>query len=94
MNNDINKFELLKQITMVDFSIIDLHLYLNTHPMDQAAIIQYNSLITQSKMLKEKYENYFGVLTSGGNRSPYPWQWINEPWPWEYNANFKLYEEV
>lgn len=93
MNNDINRLELLKQITVVDFSIIDLHLYLNTHPMDQAAIMQYNSLAADSKMLKEKYENYYGMLT-GGTRSPYPWQWINEPWPWEYSANFRLCEEV
>lgn len=90
MTSDMNKFELLKQITALDLVSIDLHLYLNTHPMDHEALMKYNSLVMQSQMLKQNYEKYFGMLSAHGTCSPYPWQWINEPWPWEYEANFKL----
>ena len=40
--------------------------------------------------LKEKYEMHYGMLSEHDSLSPYPWQWICEPWPWESDANFKL----
>lgn len=89
MMDDINKKELLKEITAVTFSLIDLHLYLNTHPDDQNALMRYNSLVTQARMLRQNYEKCYGPL-SYGSYSPCPWQWINEPWPWECEANFRL----
>ena len=92
MDAKMNKKELLKEITAVDFSIIDLHLYLNTHPTDRNALTTYNSLVTKAHMLKQNYERSFGPL-SYGSYSPCPWQWINEPWPCECEANFELYRE-
>ena len=38
MSDDKNKFKLLEQIMSIDFMIVDLNLYLNTHPMDKEAI--------------------------------------------------------
>jgi spore coat protein JB len=84
------KFELLAQITALDFSIIDLHLYLNTHPMDHDALERYNSLVAKCKMLRENYEHCYGMLSANSLCFKYPWQWVDEPWPWEYEANFKL----
>ena len=89
MNDQINKKELLKQITALDFMMIDLHLYLNTHPTDHNALTKYNSLAMDATLLKQTYEKYFGPLVYG-SCSSYPWQWIDEPWPWEFEANFKL----
>lgn len=86
---DINKFELLEQITALDFMIEDLHLYLDTHPTDRNALAKHNSAVMQCKMLKEKYEKHYGPLVEG-SCSAYPFQWINEPWPWEYEANFRI----
>lgn len=90
MHVELNKFELLEEIMAVDFMIIELHLYLNTHPMDKEALAKHNSLVMQSHALKQNYERLYGMLSSQGSCSPYPWQWINEPWPWEYEANFEL----
>lgn len=92
MDNKMNKKDFLKEITAVDFSLIDLHLYLNTHPNDRNALMTYNSLVTKARILKQDYEKLFGPL-SYGCYSQYPWQWINEPWPWECAANFELCEE-
>lgn len=85
----MNRYELLKQIAILDFAAIDLHLYLNTHPMDKEAIAQYNSFVMQNKMLRQNYEKYYGALTMN-ECSAYPWNWIDEPWPWEYEANYRL----
>lgn len=85
----MNKYEMLKQITALDFTLLDLHLYLNTHPMDRTALNMYNSILPQAKMLQSEYERMYGPL-SAAVCSKLPWQWINEPWPWEYEANYKL----
>jgi spore coat protein JB len=89
MSREIGKMELLKQITAANFMVEDLHLYLNTHPADREALVKYNTFVMQSHSLKQEYERLYGMLHEH-HASPYPWQWINEPWPWEYEANFKL----
>ncbi|NLY43875.1 MAG: spore coat protein CotJB [Clostridiaceae bacterium] len=87
---DMNRDELLKQIMALDFTIVDLNLYLNTHPYDQNALMRYNAAVMQSRMLKNQYESLYGPLTAYHSTSCYPWQWINNPWPWSYEFNFEL----
>lgn len=88
---DHKKAELLREITEIDFYIVDLNLFLNTHPMDHDALAHYNSCVVKANSLKGKYEKLYGMLTAGMDCSPYPWQWINEPWPWEFEGNFELW---
>ena len=92
MKCDDKKLELLKQITATRFVLEDLALYLNTHPMDKAVIERHNFYAMQYKSLRETYEMHYGML-SHNVCSPSPWQWINEPWPWEYEANFRFEKE-
>ena len=86
----ISKMELLKQVVASEFMKEDLALFLNTHPMDQEALAKYNFYVIESKGLKECYEMNYGMLSEHGSLSPYPWQWINDPWPWENEANFEF----
>lgn len=88
-----DKFELLKEIAALKLVCIDLHLYLNTHPMDREALAKYNTLVMQTSSLKQNYERMYGMLSADSAASPYPWQWICEPWPWEYEANYRLDKE-
>jgi len=92
MKNEMNKMELLKQISAAHFMTEDLSLFLNTHPTDRETVVEYNYYVMELKGLKENYEMNFGMLTAH-SLSPYPWQWINEPWPWENEANFKFEKE-
>ncbi|TYQ14673.1 UNVERIFIED_CONTAM: spore coat protein JB [Acetivibrio alkalicellulosi] len=85
-----NRQELLKQLTAIDFMAVDLQLYLDTHPNDREALMRYNTIVTQSNMLKSTYERLYGPLCSFRSCSQYPWQWINDPWPWHYSFNFSL----
>jgi len=79
--------ELLRRIQILDFNIIDLHLYLDTHQYDQRAINIYNNYVRQVLMLKQQYQHMCGPLTANSFISGYPWPWINEPWPWERGGN-------
>ncbi|KAJ50867.1 spore coat protein JB [Clostridium tetanomorphum] len=90
MSKEIDKMDLLRQICALNFVLEDLSLYLNTHPTDGEALAKYNSCVVSANALKKKYESCFGMLSEHSSQSPCPWQWINEPWPWEYEANFRL----
>ncbi len=82
--NDTRR-ELINKIKELDFSIIELSLYLDTHPCDKKAINMHNEYAKQVKEVKEKYQKLYGSLTIF-----YPsneWKWIEEPWPWE-RGNF------
>lgn len=76
------RLEMLKEIMAIDFSAIELNLYLDTHPYDQRALNLRNQYVLKLKELKEVYEKKYGFLTVY-NLSECPWEWIANPWPWE-----------
>lgn len=77
-------FELLHQLQAVDFVLVELTLYLDTHPNDHEAINQFNQFAKERKRLKKMYEHQYGPLLQYGNSfSKYPWDWNETPWPWQ-----------
>ena len=88
----MNRDELLQKIMELDFYIVDLHLYLNTHPDDGEAIQMYNDAVLQNRELRAQYSEKYGMLLSNHCVSATPWQWIDSPWPWQKDANFTLEE--
>ena len=76
-----NKDEMLQKIKEYNFSVIELALYLNTHPKDEKALYLHNRYSKELEELKEKYQKVYGPLTIY-----YPsdrWNWVKTPWPWE-----------
>lgn len=84
-----NRMELRKQLSAIHIMVEDLGLYLNTHPYDQEALEARNVYAKSYRDLQEEYNQCFGMYTQD-DISSCPWQWIEEPWPWECEANFKL----
>ncbi len=76
------RLEMLKEIMAIDFSLIELNLYLDTHPMDQRALNLHNDYVMKIDRLKENYQKKYALLTSC-HISDCPWEWISDPWPWE-----------
>jgi spore coat protein JB len=77
-------YDLLHQLQAIDFVLVDLTLYLDTHPHDYEAIQQFNELAQERKKLKKQYDTQFGPLQQYGNSySHYPWDWSKTPWPWQ-----------
>lgn len=85
-----NSLDLKREIAAVHMMITELNLYLNTHPYDKDALTLRNAYVKQYGELTEQYNECFGMLNADRDQSAYPWQWIDEPWPWECEANFKL----
>lgn len=74
--------KMLKELMALDFMLIELNLYLNTHPYDQKALMIFMSTAQRAKMARENYERMYGPITAGASNS-FPWPWIESPWPWE-----------
>ena len=71
--------EMMEKIKCLDFAIIELALYLDTHPDDERALCLHREYTKEVKELKDKYQKVFGPLTIF-----YPcnkWRWLEEPWP-------------
>lgn len=75
---------LLKEINILDFAVVEINLFLDTHPCDQEAMRYF---CYYNRLKKEKYEEYannFGPLTlqqaKGQTRE---FLWTMQPWPWE-----------
>ena len=79
---DAAREQMLKEIMAADFTAGDLHLYLNTHPYDQRAVMIYINCVQRCKILRDYYERMYGPLTASACNTC-PWPWINAPWPWE-----------
>ncbi|OPA80834.1 spore coat protein CotJB [Paenibacillus selenitireducens] len=81
---DAQYYKLLEELQMVDFGLLELSLYLNTHPNDMKAIQQLNQWSEQRHKIAQQYELDYGpLLQFGHSYSKFPWQWIESPWPWQ-----------
>ncbi len=87
-NNNIMDMRL--EIAAVHMMLEELQLYLNTHPTDREALAKRNAYVNQMNILKDEFNKRFGMINQDDSLSPYPWQWIDEPWPWECDANFNM----
>jgi len=86
----VNRDELLKRLTALDFMALDLALYLNTHPHCAEGIEKYNEAVTEADKCRQLFEINFGPLCSFRSVSKKAWSWINNPWPWQTQSNFEL----
>lgn len=76
--------ELLKKLTALDFVAVDLNLYLDTHPNDKVAIQEYNNVVQEAKLIRQDFEQHYGPLCSFRSQNTFDkFAWINNPWPWE-----------
>jgi len=75
---------LLFQVMQYKFALIELNLYLDTHPNDTEMIKLYNKYLDIDKKMCDKYESMYGPLTLDSNYlDKNTWTWKNSPWPWE-----------
>lgn len=87
MSNDCEytRTEMINRIKALNFAIIELGLYLDTHVNDEKAICLHRKYCKEYRELTDKYQKVYGPLTI-----QFPcnkWRWIEEPWPWE-RGNF------
>ena len=80
---DMSKCSLLLKISECQFVCVELNLYLNTHPEDEAARADYLCYSNTLRMLIEKYESLYGPLMNFGHSPTGTGCYVTSPWPWE-----------
>ena len=73
----------LQELMALDFKLYDLHLYLNTHPIDSEILEIYQDLSKEAQTARTKYESIYGPLSPTNAATDCEWTWIKNPWPWE-----------
>jgi len=77
-------YQMLHELQAVDFVLVELTLYLDTHPADVQALQQFNQFSQKRQQLAYQFEMEFGpLLQYGHSYSRHPWQWSESPWPWQ-----------
>ena len=75
---------LLGEIQALEFTCLELNLYLDTHPGDECALADYNANVRQLMSLMGQYAQCYGPLMPCCHETAgCTWNWIYEPWPWE-----------
>lgn len=84
----VNKMPLpdtaLANLQTLAFAIQELALYLDTHRDDREALEQYRAY---QQMYRKCMEAYGVQMTHGQSGSGDEYEWLNDPWPWEFAAN-------
>jgi spore coat protein JB len=78
--------KMLRELQALEFALVELNLYLDTHPRDDMALQSFNDLAKRLAEAKKAYETRYGPLINFGNSGHVQmrsWQWVEEPWPWE-----------
>ena len=86
VNKSERKVTPLSQLQTIAFAIQELALYLDTHREDMEALELYRSFQKMYEQEAKEYEAKCGPLTHKGITTG-DYQWLDDPWPWEYAFN-------
>lgn len=76
--------QLLHNINVVSFVLVDLVLYLDTHPLDKKAMNYFNYYNKMRSEMLEEYAVKYGPLTlSTADSDCGEWKWALQAPPWK-----------
>lgn len=74
----------LNQLRALDFVILELGLYLDTHPYDSEAFALFQKYVELEKTARAAYVEQHGPLVMTDAAMDGSFSWGNGPWPWQY----------
>lgn len=77
------KEQLLHDIGMIDFALVELTLYLDTHPFDRVAMEYFNHYNRVKNQMEKDFSRMYYPLTKDMAESNKEWRWGMAPLPWE-----------
>lgn len=78
-----SKEQLLNDIGIVSFVLIELGLYLDTHPYDRNAMEYFNHYNRIKQQMTREFSMKYYPLTMDMAESSKEWRWGAAPLPWE-----------
>ena len=79
----MNCKQMLEWVQMLCFCVVDMQLYLDTHPEDEEAFCYFKEVVEMYEKAKKKYEENCGPLTVTASAEHGQYTWADMPLPWE-----------
>ncbi len=73
----------LVQLMALNFAMIELNLYLDTHPSDHDALEMHRDYRELFRKMKKQYEKQYGPVMARDSDDPNFFTWVSDPWPWD-----------
>lgn len=77
----------LTELQALGFAVQELALYLDTHREDKEALELYRSYQQMYERCREEYKKQHGPLNHTRASAAECYDWLDDPWPWEYCKN-------
>lgn len=74
----------LLEVQMYGFVAHEINLYLDIYPNNQRMLEIYHHYSKKAKEATEHFEKEYGPLTVQESSTKTPFEWVQGPWPWEY----------
>lgn len=78
-----HKQQLLNDIGIVDFVLVELVQFLDTHPTDREAMEYFSHYARISNQMKREFSAKYYPLTKDMAECSTEWKWGSAPLPWE-----------
>lgn len=77
----------LAELQALEFVLVELVLYLDTHQNDSEAFELYRKYAAMEMEARGRYEAMYGPLMHRGVVNEKSWaSWLKDPWPWNYTG--------
>jgi len=80
----------LTEMMAIDFVADELELYLDTHKDDREAFSMYQTFLALKKEAHERYVKHYGPICQEDMLGMNSYDWVNGPWPWEYQPRMEV----
>ena len=77
----------LAQLQALEFVLLELGIYLDTHPDDTEAAEMLRQYTAMERSARAQYESKHGPLTRESAATGGTYRWLQDPWPWNYAQN-------
>lgn len=78
-----NKEQMLRDIGILSFTVVELSLYLDTHPNDRNAMEYFNHYNRIKTQMEKEFSKTYYPLSLDCAESNQEWRWGAAPLPWE-----------
>ena len=75
------------ELQVLGFAIHELALYLDTHREDREALELYRQYQQMYRKCMDEYTKNHGPMNHREPADAEHYNWLQDPWPWEYAAN-------
>ncbi len=77
------KQKLLRRLQATRFAVIEINLYLDSHPTCSEGLKYFRSKSEELKKLTEEYQEKYGPLCAADSKAENYWDWVSTAFPWE-----------